>query len=404
LSSAVAAASPVVAAVRLRVAAFQRLVALALPPQFHVDTYAPAPIIPVERANKRPTVAFWTKLESEEVRASVELPPLTDATVAACEKKFALKLPQALLKLLREQNGGILENTHFRFQGTVSNVVQIFGLEEKDGFRGICAASQLMDDSDPLGADQAQRLRQKAGDLSRLLRIADADWYWYALDYNHPNSNGEPPVLLVTTNEDDAGCHRVADSFAELLLCQYFGDPEPTVQLSEAEKLNIIAEGGYSGTSQRTNRPVRVSWRICSRRNRLIVLSSEDWGIEEEGPEFSRVELLKSDLCFGGELTEQSIADLGPELTDLIRSNVEVPSIEEHDVGVSPTCYSLRLDAPPHTKGVHLQVSKPYKGRWKNNSRSPLTYASVYSADRAALERTMVTVAKSCQGLKRFLL
>jgi len=115
-----------------------------------------------------------------------------------------------------------------------------------------------------------------------------------------------------------------------------------------------------------------------------------------------RAELFKSNLCFGGELTQQNAADLGPELTELVRSHVEAESIEQYDIGVTPTCYSLRLDVQPQVKPVQVQDSKPYKGKWKNSS-DEVAYATVYSADKAALEKAMIAVAKSCQGLRRFL-
>lgn len=345
-------------------------------------------------------MAFWCELLSAEHKAEVELPALTDATVATGEKRLGVKLPLDLLQLLRSRNGGIIDNSDFKFQGEVCDVVHIRGLEVEDSFRTIRPSSQFMDESDPLGAELARQLRAKAGDLSRLLLFADGDVYWYALDYNHLNAKGEPTILKVLTDEDCADCRRVADSFTEFRQCQYFGDPEPTVQLEEARKLKPIAEGSYSGKSLRTQRPVQISWNICSLRSRIIVFSSEDWGMGDEGAELTRAELLKSSLCFGGELTEQNVADLGPELVELVRPHVEAESIQPYDVGVTPACYSLRLDVQPQRKPVQLQVSKRYKGRWKNNSYQ-VVCATVYSADSTALEQAMITLAKSCQSLRR---
>ena len=347
-------------------------------------------------------MAFWRELDAEARKAVHQLPPLTDEMVAACETKFGVRFPPALLHLLRSQNGGLLENTDFKFHGKDCGVTGIRGIDDGEGFSCIRPCSDFMDESDPLGGDLVRQLRKKAGDPARLLCFADDEVHWYALDYNHLNSKGEPTILRVLTDEDTANCWRVADSVAGFLQGQYFGDPEPSVQLKEADKLKLIAEGGYTGKSRVNRTPVQISWKICSQRSRIIVLSSEDWGIDKEGPELRRAELLKGNLCFGGQLSEENAAELGPELTDLIRPHVEAESIEKYDIGVTPTCYLLRLDIQPQGKWVKVQDSKPYKGKWKNSS-DEVVYTRVFSADKAALRRAMIAVAESCQGLRRFL-
>src|SRR5262249_36899755 len=147
------------------------------------------------------------------------------------------------------------------------------------------------------------------------------------------------------TREEEPCARPLADSIEQFLNSQYFGDPEPTVRLEEASRLELIAEGGYVGTSNVSGKPVNFSWKLLSRRSKLITFSSEEWGLGE-GVELIRGELDKSDLCFGGELPENfesELAELGPEVVSGIRSQIMAPPIERYDAPVKPRCYVLRL-------------------------------------------------------------
>ncbi len=51
-------------------------------------------------------MGFWAELSEESKAVVRQLPPLTDETLAAAEAQFGVKLPPALVDLLRTQNGG----------------------------------------------------------------------------------------------------------------------------------------------------------------------------------------------------------------------------------------------------------------------------------------------------------
>jgi hypothetical protein len=231
--------------------------------------------------------------------------------------------------------------------------------------------------------------------LSNLLRFAlDVDGLcYYALDYNHLNSQGEPKVVLVLTTEEEPSALPLADSIEQFLNSQYVGDPEPTVRLEEASRLKLIAEGGYVGTSEVSGKPVNISWKLLSRGSQLIALSSEDWGLGE-GVKLIRGELDKSELCFGGELPdnfESDLAELGSEVVSGIRSQIMAPPIEVYDVPVKPRCYVLRLSVQLGEAWVKCQSSKSYRGRWKN-TQYEVVYSSLYSSDKNALKRTLAKI------------
>jgi hypothetical protein len=340
---------------------------------------------------------FWRQFAPESDPAVMEHPPLTDEAVTFCEKKFGLKFPPALLDLLKTKNGGVLENFDFKIGTKDFTVGSILGIGNGDSFYDIRPVSSLVNPSDSFGTELWKKLEDSAGNLSKLLHFADNDPYWYALDYNHLNSRGEPKVICVLTDEDEAAAWPLADSFEEFLNGHYFGDAEPIVRLEEATALELVAQGEYEGKSKRTGLPVKISWKISSQSRRLIVLSNEDWGLGE-GLELIRAELGKAFVCFGRELPpgyESELAELGPEVVEGIRAHVEAEPIEEYDVGVKPRCYQLRLEVQPGEAWVTCQSSKQYQGRWKNRQYR-VVYTSIYSADKEALARTIDVIAESC--------
>jgi len=246
--------------------------------------------------------------------------------------------------------------------------------------------------------EMRELLQKKRGNLSKLLFVADSGGYPYAfaLNYNHLNSAGEPTVYCVWLEEDETDATFTADSFGEFLAGQYFGDAEPIVDLAEAGKYRLVAEGRYEGKHEISGNAVLVSWKICSRMNRILVFSSEDWGW---GVTLERSELFKAHLHLAFLPLEKYGVDLDPDFAELIRPAVEPEVLSKYDIPASPDCFQFTFHVQP--EWVRKKTSKAFEGKWKN-SAGQVWNTSVYSADKAALEKVIEAVAESCNGLRRF--
>ncbi len=246
-----------------------------------------------------------------------------------------------------------------------------------------------------------ENLEARAGDASKLIQFAGGDCWSYLLDYNRLNAAGEPTVIqMMLDDPEEVGVERIADSFEDFMKGHYAGDAEPVVRLEEAGQYKLVAGGGYEGQHTVTGKAIRIAWKICSHRNRLIVFKREEgW---EDGETRERSELYKSALCLEFPALEDYGVELDPELAENIRPAVEIEILGVFDVPVEPRCYQFLLHIQPGgSKWVSKQTSEACEGRWKNDS-SRVVYASVYSADKAELKRTMAAVARSCSGLRRF--
>jgi len=255
---------------------------------------------------------FWRELNDESRDAVRELPPLTHEVVATCEQKFGVKLPAALLDLLHTKNGGFLESTDFKFHGKHYGVREIKGLHEKEDFWAIGTCCFFFDV--PESGEAYLSFRRDAADPTRLLVFANNDYYWYAFNYDRLNAAGEPTILGFEFDEDGVRADSVADSFANFLQGQYFGDSEPSVRLEEASRYEVISEGGYDGTLRSTGAQVNVGWKICSHRRRLIIFQRENWGW---GETLTRFELRKANLVLAAAALEDYGLDLDPDFAEL---------------------------------------------------------------------------------------
>jgi hypothetical protein len=319
-----------------------------------------------------------------------KFPPLTDDEVRVCEADFGLRFPQALIDLLKEQNGGYFENSDFKIQGTDLTINEVIGISSSEKWGRLQPLSRILDPENFPEEDLAE-IRDVIGDLSKIIPFDGDGHYYYALDYNRLNRSGEPTVLYLDI-EGGASCRKVTDSFAELLAAQYEGDAQPAVRMEEADKLKLIAAGEYSGTREGVPQALRHSWKICLSGRSIIVLSAENhgWGVQ-----YHRYEAQKSSL----DLIPGRLADLGeeldPELAELIQPSLESPLIDQWAEGLTPTCYQLRLPVDPQKRWVKHQTSAPYGGKWKNTS-GEIVYASVYSSSRSGLEEALAAVKRSC--------
>lgn len=342
---------------------------------------------------------FWSQLDDESEAAVKQLPPLTDETLAAAEAQFGVKLPRALVDLLRSRNGGYLENRDFKLNGESFSVHEILGITLPQEFSSLGPLLCLDGEE---AEEMREQFEQKAGEPAKLIQFAGADCWSYMLDYNRLNAAGEPTIIQVCLDDpEDVGVKRMADSIEEFMQGHYFGDAEPLVRLEEADKYQLVAQGGYEGMHTITGRAIRIAWKICAHRNRLIVFQREEgW---KEGETCERSELFKSALCLEFVPLEDYGVELEPELAEMIRPAVEPEILGEFDVPVKPACYQFVLHVQARKdRRISKQTSEAFEGRWKNESFKVLNTA-VYSADKAALERTIEAVAQSCSGLRRFL-
>src|SRR5688500_15681667 len=76
-------------------------------------------------------MSFWHEFPEENRENDIRRPPLTDATVASIEACFHVRLPRRLIALLREKNGGYLNDKEFKLKGKDYQVDSISGLAEE---------------------------------------------------------------------------------------------------------------------------------------------------------------------------------------------------------------------------------------------------------------------------------
>lgn len=351
---------------------------------------------------------FWGKMSDEYLKNNPEPPPLTDASLAAFEQRVGFKLPKELTDLLRVKNGGLIQNTDFKFNGKGYEVAYFKSVTE-NSYDSIRPYASILED--PEWAEMRKQLQDKTGNLSKLLLIAEPNGspYAFALNYNHPSATGEPSVDCIWLGEcEEADARCIAGSFAEFLAGQYFGDELPIVDLKEADKYRLVAEGGYEGRYEGepepergvlSGLPVKVRWKICSHRNRLIVFQDIDWAGQKE---IRREEIHKAALTLDFPELESYGVELEPELAEMIRPAVEVEVISQSEIPVIPKIWVLLLHIQMGDKRwVTTASSSPYQGRWKNE-KSKLLYASIQSASRSEVEKTLRAVIASCAGLRHW--
>ncbi len=352
---------------------------------------------------------FWGKMSDEYLKDNPEPPPLTDTSLAAFEQRAGLKLPKMLTDLLRVKNGGLLQNTDFRFHGKGYEVTYIKAVASDDSYDSIRSYTSILSDTDSV--ETREQLQGIMGPLNKLLYVAEPSGYpfGYVLNYNKLNSHGEPTIWCIGLEfGEPPSVKQIADSFAEFLAGQYFGDELPIVDLKEADKYRLVAKGGYEGRYEGepepergvlSGLPVKVRWKICSHRNRLIVFQDIDWAGQKE---IRREEIHKAALTLDFPELESYGVELEPELAEMIRPAVEVEVISQSEIPVIPKIWVLLLHIQMGDKRwVKTASSSLFQGRWKNE-KSKILYSSIKSASRSEVEKTLRAVAASCAGLRRW--
>ena len=344
---------------------------------------------------------FWGRMSDDYLRDNPEPPPLTDPLLAAFEKRTGVKLPKSLTDLLRIQNGGPLHNADFRFADKDYQVTYIKAvMSEEESHESIKSYFHMLDDD-----EGARLLQKKIGNLSKILEVAEPlDYpYTFALNYNHLNGGGEPTVWCIEWDDETPAAHQIANSFAEFLDGQYFGDEKPIVDSYDAVRLKLcIAEGRYvgkyrgepkEGSGLLMGMPVNVVWQIYAVGDRLILFQESDWAGENR---LTRAEVRKSNLAFNFPKLESYGVKVEPELAENIRPGVEIELLTKYDADLEPDCYELLLHVsdPGESQWV-VDESLEYEGRWKNRKHE-VVYVSVKSAAKDELTKVLEAVVTAC--------
>jgi hypothetical protein len=148
-------------------------------------------------------------------------PPLTDAMVLDAERLLGVRLPSALLELLRVQNGGGVAEAWDSFPTTRATSWSDSHVPF-DTLEGIGTAEgtlSLLDTPD---------LVEEWGLPSPLVLLTGDGHWWIALDYRECGPDGEPSVTWFDT-ELDQELHLAPDfrTFVEGLTCEPEEDATP---------------------------------------------------------------------------------------------------------------------------------------------------------------------------------
>jgi len=355
---------------------------------------------------------FWGQMSDEYLQNNPEPPPLTDEILAKFEQRIGQRLPKSLTDLLRIKNGGLLQNTDFRFDGKEYEVTYIKAVSSNDSYDSIQSYATILGGAD--SAEAREELQGMMGPLSQLWYFAEPSGYpfGYVLNYNKLNSHAEPTIWCIGLEYGEPpSVKQIADSFSDFLAGQYEGDAGPIVEMKEAERYRVLAAGGYSGLHEVSGNKVEMEWKVCLDSRGILVFQREDWGWGEsvKRQEMCRSQFQEShgvlDSLFGMYqrfLLWRTGKEMGADLGQL--ANTKRLRIEKFDAPLRPRCFTLTFFA--HTLGdkltddawIRTREATPYEGRWKN-SESKVWNVSISSASKEALEKARIAVVgKSPQG------
>ncbi|HEX7308448.1 SMI1/KNR4 family protein [Lentzea sp.] len=122
-------------------------------------------------------------------------PPLTSATVAAAEKVLGVRLPEALLELLRVQNGGTVVSGRSAFP-TTSATSWAPDHVPFDSVLGIGPEGNALTLLD------TPYLVEEWGLPSPVVLLTGDGHWWIALDYRECGPEGEPSVVWLDADDE----------------------------------------------------------------------------------------------------------------------------------------------------------------------------------------------------------
>ena len=297
-------------------------------------------------------------------------PPLTDATVASIEARYHVRFPRRLIALLREKNGGYLNDKEFKFKGKDYQVDSISGLAE-EGWSAIEPISRFFKRSSH--PDFLDEFPAKLGNLDRVLIFAGyASHCLYALDYNKSDQIEEPRVLYLNI-EGGITAHEVARNFDEFLDGHYLGDPVPSVRWDELADQTPALETHVAFQHKLGETHLEEFHRVYRLKSTLVLFTRSLWD--------EKVRLRKATI---------TLKSLAPEFCN----------ISKLDHAAGPDVFVLCLHVDPHRKWVDLEDSEQSGNLWKN-TRAQVVYDSIHAFDRKLLDKFRRELFPSYKGKPR---
>ena len=284
--------------------------------------------------------ALWDPNEDTDKPAGA-----TDDTLASFEVAHGVKLPALLVAMYRARNGGPLRDV-------VDPDVLLAFLEDGDPRERISSLEAWIEDN-PFLADEADELEEALGDLNRIIPIADDGAVAYALDYVAPGADGEPRIVCIDFEFNEA--EAVAPSFE-----------------------------AWIDDLTRTDAACAVDWAEHESYERLHreVLTVDDEEIEQV-------------LCDGGggalllfSRTKKSDAVTGVERVSLPKGvDADRLEIERFRPRPGPT-YTLHLEPMLH-KNIAWETSElRSNGEWRNDkSEGAPVYCTLEASTRKVLKQ-----------------
>jgi hypothetical protein len=138
-------------------------------------------------------------------------PPFSEALVEQVETMLGVMLPPSYTDLMRQQNGGYIEERLVRVDIELPKQLE---RHVSDGYVSVGGIAGLNPVPDAYGSVTQSGYMAKEWDLPDGLVLLDGDGHtWIALDYRHVKQ--DPPVIFVVSGEEQHV--PIARSFAELL-------------------------------------------------------------------------------------------------------------------------------------------------------------------------------------------
>lgn len=295
-------------------------------------------------------MSFWKKHSDDALADESALPPLTVKTVRSFESRYGVKLPEPLIKLLKQQNGGTPADNGFKFDGEDYYVDSFYGLAGRKHFASIQPLSEWLDlQDDP---ELSTEIRDQIGKPKLVFPFADHGGHCkFALDYNQTSPKGVPRIIYFVIEGVLDQVATLTNSFEDFLNGHYLGEAAPSVNLGDIEKEKVLLR-----TKARAKDVQFENW-ICDRPKDLFIYSQS---FSDGKTTLRRSKLLKKSL------------------------NPTFCEISKLDYLPKPTIYQLLVYGNRNSSWVSFDESEQGGTIWKN-TKGEMAYDTIYSHDRKQL-------------------